>query len=209
MSMVYDLISWLWLPFLFIFIASFILWRIKIKAGTDASKEVIGIALGVILGFVSQITFTSFNEFQKEQQLKTIAFKLLKQDAVDIYECMRGYELMNKSNETIASKPNLIKYEVPFNFGEKGAGVMNYWPVLRKDYNILLLANDERFNEIFRYFYGLETIGSLMDQYRLNGNKQARNIAMGMFNSYIKEGFHRKLLLHFMSTKDIDKLDKK
>jgi hypothetical protein len=81
---IYDFVAALWLPLLFIFAAGYMLYRIKNSPG-QASKEAVGIALGVILGFVSQVTITSFDEFRKEQQQKRAALVLLQQDAESVY----------------------------------------------------------------------------------------------------------------------------
>lgn len=193
-----DFFSSFWFPLLFIGIAGFLLYRVKPGPG-GSSHEILGVALGVVLGFVSQVTISTYDQFRKDQQLKRAAIKLLQQDAEGIYRIMWLYDglLKLKRPETAgveSSVPPRLK--------------MQYWDKLKQDQNFLLLAQDRRFAHIFRQFWEFETINELIDKAQ-TGDTNATRMAISIYQLAVKENNHRDLLLLFLSQNEIDELDRK
>ncbi|MEO0089311.1 MAG: hypothetical protein ABIK56_02125 [candidate division WOR-3 bacterium] len=58
---------------------------------------VLGITLGVVLGFVADITKRSLDDFQEWYRLRRIALKLLKEDTTRIYRTMWLYDRLIKT----------------------------------------------------------------------------------------------------------------
>lgn len=190
-----DFFSVLWLPILFIAVAGFLLYRINF------TLEILGIALGVILGFVSQISVASFNEFRKKHQLKVASHRLLQQDAEIIYRTMWSYDRLLQSD-----KPPEIAKQVESMLPPRLN--LQYWESLKKDLDFLLLAQDTLFAQIFHDFFELEKLNQLIDQ-GSSGDQRSAQMAIGIYRVAIRDNHHRNLLLHFMSSNDIDDLDRK
>ena len=194
-----DLFSAIWLPVLFILVAGKVLSKIHRGSDKKHSQEVIGIALGVILGFVSQVTIGSFDEFRKEQQFKQAANRLLQQYAENIYRNMWLFD-------------GLLKIKSPATEGMDRSIPpridMPYWETLKKNSSFLFLARDERFAKIFYDFWQLEEIYHLLDKGHA-GDKEAARMAIAIYHAALRHQAHRTLLLRFITTEEIGELDRK
>ena len=191
-----DLFSAIWIPVLFILVAGKVLSKIHRGSDKKHSQEVIGIGLGVILGFVSQVTIGSIDECRKEQQFKQAAKRLLQQDAENIYRNMWLFD-------------GLLKIKSPATEGMDRSIPpridMPYWETLKKNSSFLFLARDERFAKIFYDFWQLEEINHLLDKGHA-GDKEGRvTIAITTQHYDIRP---IGLLLRFITTEEIGELDR-
>ena len=164
----------------------------------ETSNVVLGVMLGVVLGFSADLIKRGFDDLAKMRRFKKISLRLLEEDAEDIYRLLWLYEWAQKSNQI----SKVIKKQTPPMIN------LNYWNILKRDKEFLLLGIDEPFNDIFNYMWTFEKI---ISQIRLaeEGSEKAANIAIKLYKITIKEGFHKKLLLLFKTEQEIKELDKK
>jgi len=164
----------------------------------ETSNVVLGVMLGVVLGFSADLIKRGFDDLAKMRRFKKISLRLLEEDAEDIYRLLWLYEWTQKSNQI----SKVIKKQIPPMIN------LNYWNVLKRDKEFLLLGVDEPLNDIFKYMWTFEKINS---QIRLaeEGSEKAANIAIKLYKITIKEGYHKKLLLLFKTEQEIKELDKK
>ena len=110
----------LWLPLALIIVAIFL--GIKFLPKEDAPRIVIGVALGVFIGFVVEILTRNYTDFRNKIKLEKAALELLKADAITIYKCFYSYEILLKDDLPDAALPpelglknwNLLKQNVDF-----------------------------------------------------------------------------------------------
>ena len=164
----------------------------------ETSHIVLGIMLGVILGFTADLIKRGLDDLSKLHKMRKISRRLLEEDAEDIYLLLWLYERAQKSNQISED----VKKQLPPMIDFK------YWNLLKQDKEFLLLAVTEPFNKIFNYMWGFEKTNS---QIRLaeRGSKEATNIAIKSYKSHVKKEDHKKLLLFFKKEQEIKKLDKK
>lgn len=182
-----DLLAAVWLPLIFIVAGSWALVRFHRKDGKRHTEEVIGIALGVILGFVSQVTVNSFDEFRKDQQTKKAAWRILEHDAEAIYR-----DTSHPSKD----------HDVPPHID------MPYWETLQKEPDFLVLARDDRFAEVFQDFWRLEEVNQAIDRAN-KGDKEAARVAETLYQDTVAHHARRELLQHFLSSEEIAALDRR
>lgn len=181
-----DLLAAVWIPMIFIVAGGWVMIKIYRKDGKKHSEEVIGIALGVVLGFVSQVTVNSFDEFRKEQQTKKAAWRILEHDAEAIYR-----DTSHPSKD----------HEIPPHID------MPYWETLQKEPEFLMLARDDRFADVFQDFWRLEEVNQAIDRAN-KGDKEAARVAETLYQDAVAHHARRELLLHFLSADEIASLDR-
>jgi hypothetical protein len=176
-----DFFSVEWLPLLFIAGAGAMLFILHRRNGKKSSPELVGLTLGVILGFVSEVVVANFEDFRKDQQLKEAAGILLRHDAESIYREMSAAE----KDRTVPSRIDFY-----------------YWNELKKDHSFILLASDSRFAKIFQGFWEFEEINDLIDKGRA-GDKEAARTAVKSYQEALRHQAHRELLLQFTTADEI------
>ena len=164
----------------------------------ETSNVVLGVMLGVALGFSADLIKRGLDDFTKTQKLKKISLRLLGEDAEGIYRLLWLWEWARKTKQI----PEELKKQVPPMIS------LNYWDILKHDKEFLLLGVDNPFNEIFKCMWDFESINS---QIKLaeGGDKDANNLAIKLFDINVKGKYHKKLLLFFKTEQEIKELDKK
>ncbi len=163
----------------------------------EISYIVLGVMLGVILGFTAELIKRGLDNLTKMQRLKKISLRLLEEDAEDIYLLLWLWEWAQKSNKI----PEDVNKQLPPMIDFK------YWNFLKQDKEFLLLGVNEPFNTIFNNMWNFEKINS---QIRLaeRGNKEAAELAIRLYNITVEKGSHKRLLLLFKTEQEIKELDK-
>lgn len=166
----------------------------------ETSNVVLGVMLGVVLGFSADLIKRGLDDFTKTQKLKKVSLRLLGEDAEGIYRLHWLWEWARKYKSSQISED--IKKQIPPMIN------LNYWDILKHDKEFLLLGTDNPFNEIFKSMWNFESINS---QIKLaeEGDKDAANLAVKLFEITVKEKYHKKLLLLFKTEQEIKELDKK
>ena len=166
----------------------------------ETSNVVLGVMLGVVLGFSADLIKRGLDDFTKTQKLKKISLRLLGEDAEGIYRLHWLWEWARKYKSSQISED--IKKQIPPMIN------LNYWDILKHDKEFLLLGTDNPFNEIFKSMWNFESINS---QIKLaeEGDKDAANLSVKLFEITVKEKYHKKLLLLFKTEQEIKELDKK
>lgn len=166
----------------------------------ETSNVVLGVMLGVVLGFSADLIKRGLDDFTKTQKLKKVSLRLLGEDAEGIYRLHWLWEWARKYKSSQISED--IKKQIPPMIN------LNYWDILKHDKEFLLLGTDNPFNEIFKSMWNFESINS---QIKLaeEGDKDAANLAVKLFEITVKGKYHKKLLLLFKTEQEIKELDKK
>jgi len=161
----------------------------------ETSHIVIGIMLGVILGFTADLIKRGLDDLNKLQKMRKISFRLLEEDAEDIYRIVWLWSW----NWKFSHKSDLVQPE--FN--------LKYWNLLKQDKEFLMLGVNEPFNEIFKMMWNFEKINY---QTKL-AKKVSRKTYLGNQSTFyqltILKNAHKKLLLMFKTEKEIKEIDKK
>ena len=166
----------------------------------ETSNVILAVMLGITLGFSADLIKRGLDDFTKTQKLKKISLRLLGEDAEGIYRLHWLWEWARKYKSSQISED--IKKQIPPMIN------LNYWDILKHDKEFLLLGTDNPFNEIFKSMWNFESINS---QIKLaeEGDKDAANLAVKLFEITVKEKYHKKLLLLFKTEQEIKELDKK
>ena len=166
----------------------------------ETLNVILAVMLGITLGFSADLVKRGLDDFTKTQKLKKISLRLLGEDAEGIYRLHWLWEWARKYKSSQISED--IKKQIPPMIN------LNYWDILKHDKEFLLLGTDNPFNEIFKSMWNFESINS---QIKLaeEGDKDAANLAIKLFDITVKEKYHKKLLLLFKTEQEIKELDKK
>ncbi len=166
----------------------------------ETLNVILAVMLGITLGFSADLIKRGLDDFTKTQKLKKISLRLLGEDAEGIYRLHWLWEWARKYKSSQISED--IKKQIPPMIN------LNYWDILKHDKEFLLLGTDNPFNEIFKNMWNFESINS---QIKLaeEGDKDATNLAIKLFDITVKEKYHKKLLLLFKTEQEIKELDKK
>jgi len=193
-----EIIESFWVPILFLILSIIFLFKLTNIRDTQTFQIVIGIVLGVVLGFTADILKRSFNEYQCKMRLRKSSLKLLKNDAKGVYRTFWQYENMQKSKNLPFNAQSCLPPKLD----------LKYWSFLKKDKDFLLLASKSPFDQIFESIWELEKINDQIEKAQ-SGDTQALGFAIAFYNQTIQEKIHKKLLLFFMTFDEIEKLDKK
>ena len=164
----------------------------------ETSQIVIGVMLGVVLGFSADLIKRGFDDLTKTQRLRKISLKLLEQDADSTYRGIYLWGLFQKADNIPIEDKAHIPPEID----------LKYWNFLKQDKEFLMLGANEPFNEIFNIMWDFEKINYQIELAK-RGNKGAFQLAIGLYQITIKEGIHKKLLLMFKTEQEIKEIDEK
>jgi len=153
----------------------------------ETSHIVLGIMLGVILGFTADLIKRGLDDLSKLHKMRKISLRLLEEDAEDIYRIIWLLESSPKSDYT------------PPEFDLK------YWNLLKQDKEFLMLGVNEPFNEIFKMMWNFEKIN-----YQIKLEKKENHLVRYLpYQLIISQEAHKKLLLMFKTEQEIKEIDKK
>ena len=159
----------------------------------ETSYIILGIILGVILGFAADLTKRGLDELYKLQKMRKISLRLLEEDAEDIYRIVWLWFW------GLSHISDYIQPEID----------LKYWNLLKQDKEFLMLGVNEPFNEIFKMMWNFEKINY---QTKL-AKKESRKTYLGNQSTFYKltvlKNAHKKLLLMFKTEKEIKEIDKK
>ena len=164
----------------------------------EISYIVLGVMLGVILGFTADLIKRGFDDLSKTQRLKKISLKLLEQDAESIYRGIHLWSLFQKASDI----PMEAKASIPAEINLK------YWNFLKQDKEFLMLGANEPFNKIFYIMWDFEKINYQIE-WAKRGNKGAFQLAIGLYQLTVKDEIHKKLLLMFKTEQEIEEINEK
>jgi len=158
----------------------------------ETSYIILGIMLGVILGFTADLIKKILDDLSKLYKMRKISLRLLEEDAEDIYLIVSAW--YRESSKKLGSKPPEFD--------------LKYWNLLKKDKEFLMLGVNEPFNEIFKMMWNFEKINY---QFKL-AKMENLPTYLGKLLPYqliIMQEAHRKLLLMFKTKQEIEEIDKK
>jgi len=169
---------------------------------SESFNVVLGISLGIFAGFFADTIKKDWDMYQRQKTFKKAVFKLLEQDAKAIY---RIYEMWGDIRKTIGNvgTPPGLENSLPPQLE------MRYWDKLSRKDEFLLLAEEEKFEKIFRRFWDFEKIAKLMEEVG-SGDisdervKQAYMFAMAMSKQTLEDKSHELFLEHFLTEKEIE-----
>jgi hypothetical protein len=193
-----EILKILAIPAIFILIIIVILTRYIDINNQEISNVVLGVMLGVILGFSADLIKRGIDDLTKTQRLKKISLKLLEQDAENIYGEIYLWDSFQKAGNI----PMEAKAHIPPEIDLK------YWNLLKRDKEFLMLGSNEPFNEIFNTMWNFEKINYQIELAK-RGNKGAFQFSIGLYQLTVKEGLHKKLLLMFKTEQEIKEIDEK
>jgi hypothetical protein len=196
--LIIEIMESFWVPMLFLILSIVFLFKLTNIKDTQSFQVVIGIILGVVLGFTADIMKRSFDEYQCKMKLRKSSLKLLKNDAHGVYRTFWQYENMQKSINLPFNAESIIPPKLD----------LKYWSFLKKEKDFLLLASKPPFDQIFEAMWELEKINDQIEKAQSVDN-QARGLAKAFYNQSINDKFHKKLLLLFMTLVEIEELEKK
>ena len=188
-----KIFEYFWLPLLFISLIVCLLWKITPINSAERFNTVFGIALGVLLGFVADISKKTLDKFQADKKIKAIAFKLLREDAKSIFKTMEVYSLAINSTGAPQGIRSMLPPELE----------LTYWNFLSKKEDFLVLATEDNFTEIFDSFWSIEKLNSLILQVKKEQDQQQKKsgamISVAVYQQSVKDKFHEKIIKYFMS----------
>ena len=165
------------------------------KMKEEAFNVVLGVALGVMLGFVADITKRSYDDFQQTRKLKVASLALLENDARQVFRTLWLHDTLIKAKHV----PSRIKPRFP-PFLE-----MHYWTSLKQSNDFLLLSSEEPFRKIFWLMWEFEKLNGYVVAAKA-GDPKATQIATVVCGHLIDRQIHRELLSLFLSEKEIEEL---
>ncbi|MBI4620522.1 MAG: hypothetical protein HY739_10215 [Desulfobacterales bacterium] len=186
------------IPFILIIVTVFFIFNSIDVKNQETSRLVLGVMLGIILGFSADLTKRGLDDLLKKQKFRKISLKLLEEDAKSIYRIIWSYDRMMKSPNT----PPELKGHIPAELKLK------YWANLKENNEFLMLGVEDPFNKIFEEMWNFEQINEQISLAK-QGNQQAAIFARTFYKLAADEQSHKKLLLFFKSEKEIEELDKK
>ena len=196
MHCIWEIVRPFVVPILLIAVIVWFLYgRINLK-NEEISRVVLGVMLGVILGFCADMIKRGLDDVTEKKQLQNVSILLLKEDAKNIYHKLWIWNRIINSKNT----PQEIKDSLPPEFDLK------YWSTLKKNMEFLMLGANEPFSEIFKEIWAFEEIDDLIKSAK-QGDKTAYMFARAMYDSALEVNAHKKLLLHFMTEKEINNLE--
>ena len=193
-----HLIGHMWMPFTFILVTGGVLYAVSSRSRSH-SKEVVAIAMGVVLAFVSQVTLTQYDDFRKEYKLTRASLRLLKQDAISVYETV---VMIEKNLDTVVPDLGKLRDLAPPHLD------MPYWDALKSDKDFLLLAQDDFFATSFQLFRSYDLVNNNLAA-GLQGDKMSLNMSGGAFQQLREHGTHRTLVRRFVTKAELDEIDER
>lgn len=186
------------IPAILIIITLFFILEFIDVRNQEISRVVLGMMLGVILGFTADLSKRGLDDLLKKQKLRKVSLKLLEEDAKGIYLTIWLYDGMMKDEKI----PKEAKGQIPPELNLK------YWKNLKESNEFLMLGAEEPFDKIFEEMWNFEQINEQIALAK-QGNQQAGAFARIFYKVVADEQSHKKLLLFFKSEKQIEELDKR
>ncbi len=186
------------IPVILVIVTLFFILKFIDVGNQEISRVVLGVMLGVILGFTADLSKRRLDDLLKKQKLRKVSRKLLEEDAKGIYRTIWIYDRMTKNGKI----PKELKGGIPPELN------LRYWKNLKKSSEFLMLGAEEPFDKIFEKMWNFEQINkqiALAEQ----GSQKASAFAQTFYRVTIDEQSHKKLLLFFKSEKEIEELDRK
>ena len=194
-------IMFLW-PILFLIVVCFLFLLFFSKLGAnDSYNVVLGISLGVLMGFLADISKRTFDEYQRNKILKATALKLLEQDAKSVYRTFDLYNGMIDSKNH-PNAPEGVENFLPPNLE------MKYWERLSTRDEFLSLAAEDSFSKIFKQFWEFEKLNNLLKSVQEIGDEKRKKnqymIALAVSKQILEDKDHEKFLKLFLSAQEFD-----
>lgn len=164
----------------------------------EASDVILGVTLGVVLGFAADLIKKELDSLNRKQKFKEISLRLLGEDAESIYRTFWLWEWARKSFQ----RPKDVKKLTPPMIS------LNYWDILKHDKEFLVLGVDSPFKQIFNCMWSFESTNSEIKLAK-RGEEEDINIAVRTFDNTTKEKYHKRLLLLFKTEQEIKELEEK
>lgn len=186
------------IPAILIIITLFFILEFIDVRNQEISRVVLGVMLGIILGFTADLIKRGFDDLLKKQKLRKVSLRLLEENTKEIYRTIWLYDRIMKDEKI----PKEVKGHIPPELNLK------YWKNLKESNEFLMLGAEEPFNKIFEEMWNFEQINEQIALTK-QGNQQAGAFARTFYKLAADEQSHKKLLLFFKSEKEIEELDKK
>ncbi|MBU4268452.1 MAG: hypothetical protein KJ808_06350 [Acidobacteria bacterium] len=188
-----EIIESFWVPILFLILSIIFLFKLTNIKDKQTFQVVIGIVLGVVLGFTADIMKRSFDEYHYKMRLRKSSLKLLKDDAKGVYRTFWQYKNMQNAKNLPFNAQSILPPKLD----------LRYWSFLKKEKDFLLLASKPPFDQIFELIWDLEIINDQIEKAK-GGDKQAPGLVFAFYNQTIIDKSHEKLLLFFMTNYEIE-----
>ena len=183
-----------WLPILLI-----ATWAVFLKglniAEVQAQQIVLGIVLGTSLGFISEILKKSWDDFQKKNQVRTVAKTLLAQDALSIYQTMELYKRF-MADKNVPKNINKDSFLPP-------GPEMEYWKRLSTDKDFILLAGESPFDRWYKEMFSFEKLNKFNEEAKVQAkdeimkDKPMVGIYMAIYRDVVSKDSHKNFALEF------------
>lgn len=187
-----------WIPIVLFILAIIALFKLVPVSNQDSYNTILGVSLGVLLGFLADITKRSFDKFQETRGLKKTAFTLLQQDAERVFRSVE----MFKGAIVAPGAPAGVANTIPPKFELK------YWDRLSKRDDFLILGTEEPLKSIFSEFWEMEKLNNLIDDaHNAPDETRRRNAAMlavAIGRTIREENHHEQWLGKFMTPEQIE-----
>lgn len=185
-------------PLILIIILFFALPRFIDFRNQELARIVLAVMLGVLLGFTADLTKRGVDDLSNKHKIRKVAKRLLEEDARGIYRSVWLWDKLQKDSNIPAN----LKGSVPPKLD------LQYWDIMRKNSEFLMLAADAPFDDIFKAMLEFEKIN---EQIRLaeGGKAEACQFARAFYLLSMQEKSHKKLLLLFKTEREIEDLDRK
>lgn len=196
------ILSVMWFPILLLALFLFLISRITGYQDTETTRVVLGITLGVALGFIADILKRSLDDYNRRRILQKGAVALLKNDAENIYRSAENYISAVASVDTAPQEfrdeiRKAIEIQLPPPLE------LRYWDRLNQNNDFLLLGSTKLFNKIFNALWEMEKINQLISLAVAKQDKQAYMFAKAIYDTFLKERHHEKFLRQFMTSKEL------
>ena len=198
-----KIFNFLWFPTLLIIGIFFILSKITNLNQEKSFDIVLGVALGVVLGFVADIAKSKIDELQSFLRLRKTALKLLEDDTKKVYTTV---SMIKSAIENVEKAPKEIQETIKNSLPPKFE--LRYWRQLNKNNDFLFLGSEKPFTEIFNDFWELEKLNELITKALNKKDKQSFMFAFAISRQMMQDNFHINLLKKFITESDIEKFER-
>jgi len=154
-----------------------------------------GAFVGVMLGFLAEMTREGIKEFQTTARDRKIYLKLLEQDARNAHQTLWLYSCAQD-----ASAPPEVRNLPPLEFE------LRYWSELSKDADFLKRGRERPFDKIFDIMWNFEKVNRLIRDAKA-GQAQAALLAQAIYQIIINDKETKQLLLYFVSDKEVEEME--
>lgn len=168
---------------------------------SDSYNVVLGVTLGVVMGFLVDLSKRTLDQFHSEARLRRTARKLLEQDAKSIYRTFELYKGLIASKDQPNAPPGVENFLPP-------TLEMRYWGKLTNRDDLLDLASEKPFDKWFKRFWELEKVNELIKSLREKTaedvDKAKYGVALAISRQIIRDNDHEKLLRLFLTKEEFE-----